>query len=142
MQTFAPILLDNKHSVSNKTLPMDTQFIERLQENHVAAWNEKVREKRDNLLKTIYAEDIKMYDPDTVFQSLAEVSDFIGTLHSQDPNFYFSAAKPMNFTQNGARLFGHIGTRENPNMMSSMDFFIIENGKVAHLYVMIEPTAA
>ena len=118
---------------------MNAQFIKRLQENHVAAWNEKVREKRDNLLKTIYAEDIKMYDPNSVLQSLAEVSDFIGTLHTQDPDFYFSAAKPMDFTQNGVRLYGHIGTRQKPDMMSSMDFFIIEDGKAAHLYVIMEP---
>ncbi|WP_200942715.1 nuclear transport factor 2 family protein [Dyadobacter sp. Leaf189] len=108
---------------------MDTLFAEILQENHVAAWNERDREKRDILLKTIYADDIKMYDQDTVFQSLAEVSDFIGKLYAQDPDFLFSAAQPMNFTQNGARLYGHIGTKEKPDIMQSMDFFIIENGK-------------
>jgi hypothetical protein len=120
---------------------MDTQLAERLQQNHVAAWNERDREKRDILLKTIYADDIKMYDPDTVFQSLAEVSDFIGKLHTQDPDFLFSAAQPINFTQNGARLYGLIGTKEKPDAMRSMDFFIIENGKAAHLYVMLEPGA-
>lgn len=121
---------------------MDAQFFKTLQENHIAAWNERDREKRDNLLKEIYAEDIKMYDPNSIIQSLAEVSDFIGTLHTQDPDFYFSAAKPIDFTQNGARLYGHIGTKENPGIMNSMDFFIIENGKAAHLYVMMEPAVS
>ena len=120
---------------------MDQEFIKTFQENHVAAWNERDRKKRDTLLRTVYAENIKMYDPHTILQSLAEVSDFIGSLHSQDPDFYFSAARPIEVTQNGARLYGHIGTKENPNAMSSMDFFIIENGKAAHLYVMIEPQA-
>lgn len=121
---------------------MDAQFFKTLQENHVAAWNERDREKRDSLLRTVYAEDIKMYDPNSILQSLAEVSDFIGMLHKQDPEFYFSAAKPIDFTQNGARLYGHIGTRQKPDMMSSMDFFIIENGKATHLYVIIEPAAS
>ena len=118
---------------------MDAQLISKLQENHVAAWNERDREKRDSLLRTVYAEDIKMYDPDFILQNLDEVSDFIGKLHSQDPDFYFSAAKPMDSTQNGARLYGHIGTKQKPDIMNSMDFFIIENGKAAHLYVIMEP---
>ena len=118
---------------------MDSQLINKLQENHVAAWNERDREKRDSLLRTIYAEDIKMYDPNSIFQSLSEISDLIGTLHTEDPDFQFSAAKPIEFTQNGARLYGNIGTKENPNAMRSMDFFIIENGKAKHLYVMMEP---
>ena len=120
---------------------MDAELIRKLQENHVAAWNERDREKRDSLLRTVYAEDIKMYDPNTIFQNLAEVSDFIGMLHTQDPDFQFSAAKPIDVTQNGARLYGHIGTKQKPDMMSSMDFFIIENGKAAHLYVIMEPPA-
>lgn len=120
---------------------MNNEFIKTFQENHVAAWNERDREKRDTLLKTVYAENIKMYDPESIFQSLAEVSDFIGTLHSQDPDFFFSAAKPIEVTQNGARLYGHIGTKDNAIIMNTMDFFIIENGKAAHLYVMIEPAA-
>jgi hypothetical protein len=118
---------------------MDASLIKTLQENHVAAWNERDREKRDSLLRTVYAEDIKTYDPDSILQNLTEVSDFIGKLHTQDPDFYFSAARPMDSTQNGARLYGHIGTKEKPDIMSSMDFFIIENGKAAHLYVMLAP---
>ncbi|QRQ99810.1 nuclear transport factor 2 family protein [Dyadobacter sandarakinus] len=118
---------------------MDAQFFKTFQENHVAAWNERDREKRDHLLRSIYAEDIKMYDSGSVFQSLAEISDLIGTLHAQDPDFYFSAARPIDFTQNGARLYGHIGTKDNQIIMNSMDFFIIEQGKAAHLYVMMEP---
>jgi hypothetical protein len=120
---------------------MDDQFIKTLQENHVAAWNERDRDKRDSLLKTVYAENIRMYDPNSILQNLAEVSDFIGTLHTQDPDFYFSVAKPIDATQNGVRLYGHIGTKAKPAMLSSMDFFIIENGKAAHLYVFMEPAA-
>jgi hypothetical protein len=120
---------------------MNPDFIKTFQQNHVAAWNERDRKKRDSLLKTIYAENIKMYDSNSILASLAEVSDFIGTLHGQDPDFYFSAARPIEVTQNAARLYGYIGTRENPGIMSSMDFFIFENDKAAHLYVMMEPVA-
>ena len=117
---------------------IDSQLIQKLQANHVAAWNERDRTRRDELLNTIYAEQIKMYDPNFILQNLTEVSDFIGKLHSRDPEFLFSAARPMEFTQNGVRLYGHLGTRQNPQQLNSMDFFIIEGGKATHLYVFID----
>ena len=121
---------------------IDSSLLQTLQHNHVAAWNERDRATRDGLLRTIYAEDINLHDPNLVLQSLTEVSDFIEKLHLQDPEFLFSAAGPIALSQNGARLYGYIGTRQHPRQMNSMDFFIIENGKAAHLYVFIDPGAA
>lgn len=92
---------------------------------------------RDELLKKIYAEDIKMYDTEFVFDGLRAVSDFIGKLIAEDPVFKFSAAKPIESIQNGARLFGHIQT--GIGLLNSMDFFLIENDKVKQLYAFIEP---
>lgn len=115
---------------------IDNSLLQTLQHTHVAAWNERDRSTRDSLLRTIYAENINMYDPSLVLQGLTAVSDFIGKLHMQDPEFLFSAARPIELSQNGARLYGHIGTSQNPRQLSSMDFFIIENGKAAHLYVL------
>lgn len=117
---------------------MDAQFLKTLEDNHVAAWNERDRTKRDELLQTIYADNIKMYDPGFILNSLAEVSDFIGKLHEQSTDFLFSPAAPAEATQNGVRVYGNIGTTQNPHEMKSMDFMIIENNKVAHLYVFIE----
>ena len=51
--------------------------------------------------------------------------------------FNFSAAKPIEALQNSARFFGHI--RTSGGMLNSMDFFLIENGKVQHLYAFMEP---
>ena len=115
---------------------MDAQLLNTLQEVHVTAWNERDRAKRDELIQTIYADDIKMYDKDFVLQGWEAVSDFIGKLQTQDPGFHFSAAKPIEATQNGARLYGHIRTGQG--MLHSMDFFILEDGKVLHLYVFMD----
>lgn len=116
---------------------MTTELFAALQEIHVAAWNEKDSEKRDTLLRKIYAEDIKMYDANFIFDGLKGVSDFIGKLIAEDPKFSFAAAKPIEPLQNSARLFGHINT--GGGMLNSMDFFIIEDGKVKHLYAFLEP---
>lgn len=120
---------------------MDAWLISKLQDNHIAAWNERDRTGRDTLLRAIYSEEIKMYDPERIFGNLTEISDFIGSLHAKDPDFLFSTVKEADVTQNGVRLYGHIGTKQNPALLNSMDFFIIENEKVAHLYVFIEPAS-
>src|SRR3989337_2080943 len=112
---------------------MDAQLLKTLQEVHVAAWNERDRAKRDELIQTIYAADIKMYDKDFILRGQEEVSNFIGKLQSEDPDFHFSAAKPIDSTQNGARLYGRIQTGQG--VLHSMDFFILEAGKALHLYV-------
>jgi hypothetical protein len=114
---------------------MDAQLIKNLQEVHVAAWNEKDRDLRDGMLKTIYAENVKMYDKDFTLEGIGEVSDFIEKLQ-KDPAFLFSAAKPIENIQNGARFYGHIRTGEG--MLNSMDFFVLDNGKVVHLYAFMD----
>jgi hypothetical protein len=115
---------------------MSAHFVKDLQEIHVAAWNEKEENKRIDLLRKIYAEDVKMYDKDFILQSLKEVSGFIGKLIAEDPEFHFSAAKPIDPLQNGARFYGHIQTSQG--MLNSMDFFLIEDEKVKHLYAFME----
>jgi hypothetical protein len=116
---------------------MKKEMFSQLQEIHVAAWNEKDAAKRDEMLKKIYADDIKMYDKEFTFDGLRAVSDFIGKLIAEDPSFKFSAAKPIEPLQNSARFFGHIQTRGG--LLNSMDFFLIENDKVKQLYAFIEP---
>lgn len=111
--------------------------LQELQDIHVAAWNEKDASKRYELLKQIYTDDVKMYDKDVVFASLTEVSDFIGKLLTEDAAFHFSAVKPIEGLQNSARLYGRIITSQVT--LNSMDFFILENGKVKHLYAFMEP---
>jgi hypothetical protein len=118
---------------------MDTLSIKEFEANHVAAWNERDRAKRDALLGKIYAADIKMYDAQLVVTGIKEVSDLIGKLQAGDPAFHFSTKKPIEPLQNSARLFGEIATGQGP--LASMDFFIFEHGKVTHLYAFIGPAS-
>jgi hypothetical protein len=116
---------------------MNLELFEKIQDLHVKGWNEKDSVKRLELLKQIYAEDIKMYDNNFILQNLTEVSNFIGKLLSEDPLFNFSVVKPIEPLQNGARVYGRIRTTEVT--LDSMDFFIIADGKVQHLYAFMEP---
>ena len=116
---------------------METMLFSELQTKHEAAWNEKDAIRRDELLKNIYADDIKMYDRELTIEGLKAVSDFVGKLIAEDPAYKFSVVKPIDPLQNSARLYGKIET--SGGVLNSMDFFVIENGKVAHLYAFLEP---
>ena len=118
---------------------MEITLFTELQRMHVIAWNEKDAIKRLELLKIIYADDIKMYDKNLILQGLIAVSDFIGKLIDEDPAYRFAAAKPIEPLQNSARLYGNIQT--SGGLMNSMDFFLIENGKVTYLYAFLEPAS-
>ena len=116
---------------------MDNTFFTELQNTHVAAWNEKDAATRIKLLEKIYKDDIVMYDKDSVFTGLKTISDFIGKLITEDPAYHFAAAKPIEPLQNSARFYGNIQT--SGGLLDSMDFFLIENGKVERLYAFLEP---
>ena len=116
---------------------MENEIFKILQEIHVAAWNEKDAQKRDALLRDIYAEDIKMYDSEAAYSGLQAVSDFIGKLLHDDPLFSFSAIAPLEVLHHGARLYGQIQT--GSGTLDSMDFFLVEEGKVRQLFAFLQP---
>jgi len=114
---------------------METALLTRIQETHVAIWNEKDRARRAAMMQTIYAATIQMYDKDFTLTGTDAIADFIDKLFADDANFSFTAEKPMDSTQHGARLYWTIRTGPQPNELSGMDFFVLENGKIAHLFV-------
>jgi hypothetical protein len=124
--------------IKTASLPMDAQSMNDLQQAHTAVWNEKDRTTRDAQMQTIYADDIKMYDKDFILTGIPAISDFIDKLFAGDANFDFTVTKPMESTQNGARLYWAIRTGPQPNVLTGMDFFVVERGKVAHLFVFMD----
>jgi hypothetical protein len=117
---------------------MTHELIRNLQQKHVAAWNEKDPASRLALLTEIYDARIRMHDKDFTLTGIGAISDFIGKLIADDPNYSFAAAKDMDFTQNGARLYGKIVVGPKPDTFRSMDFFILDGSKVIELYVFMD----
>lgn len=116
---------------------MTPEQLKQFKQIHIEGWNERDRSKRDALLGKIYAQNIKMYDSNTVFDGLKAVSDFVGQLPAQDPDFHFYSDNPMEGLQDSIRFYGKIRTGQG--ILNSMDFFLLENGKAAHLYAFLEP---
>ncbi|MET0241913.1 MAG: nuclear transport factor 2 family protein [Flavitalea sp.] len=117
---------------------MNIQQLTEFKKYHIDGWNEKDRTKRDELLGKIYHQDIVMYDETAVFNGLNAISDFIGSLYEQDPDFEFFSDKPMETVQNSIRFYGHIRTAQG--LLDSMDFFILENDKARQLYAYMSPS--
>ncbi|MGF7214586.1 hypothetical protein GGR92_000726 [Spirosoma lacussanchae] len=114
---------------------METDLLTRIQETHVAIWNEKDRARRVAMMQTIYAANIQMYDKDFTLTDTEAIADFIDKLFADDADFLFTAEKPMDSTQHGARLYWTIRTGPQPNTLTGMDFFVLEDEKIAHLFV-------
>ncbi len=113
------------------------EFLQKFQETNIAAWNEKDKTVREDLLENIYASDMIMYDAQNVFYGRQAIADFIGKLLTDDPAFIFSGVGSIEPVQNAARLIGQIRTSQM--VFNSMDFFIFNNNKVQQLYVFMEP---
>ncbi|MCG2616761.1 nuclear transport factor 2 family protein [Terrimonas sp. NA20] len=113
-------------------------LITTLQETHLAIWNERDRLKRDALMAEVYAPAITMYDPHVVFHGLSEISDFIGKIQSEDPDFVFTAARPMEQVQDGVRFHWYIQLKKDQPPMTGIDFFLLQDGKVEKLYVFMD----
>ena len=77
-----------------------------------------------------------MYDKDFIPQGLKSVFGFIGKLIADESANKFAAVKPIESLQNSAIFYGHIKT--SGGLINSMDFFLLENGKVKHLYAFME----
>ena len=109
-----------------------------LQATHLAIWNERDRTKRDALIAQIYAADIVMNDPDAVFSGRQAISDFIDKVQTQDPEFYFSATRPIQQVQNGMRLHWNIQFKKDQPGLTGIDFFILDEGMIKELYVFMD----
>ncbi|HEY1193716.1 VOC family protein [Flavobacterium sp.] len=109
-------------------------------ENHLKIWNEKDETKRKALLNQVYASDVEMVDRHFIAEGIDEISKFIVELQTKNPDFKFTA-KSVETNHNIVRLYWQFGSKAKPAVVSGMDLFVIENGKVQKLYVFVEKEA-
>ncbi len=106
-------------------------------ETHLKIWNEKEESKRKSLLNQIYASDIEMVDRHFIANGIDDISKFIVKLQTKNPDFKFTS-KSVETNHNIVRLYWQFGSKAKPAVVSGMDLFVIENGKVQKLYVFVE----
>ncbi|MTH18186.1 VOC family protein [Flavobacterium sp. LC2016-01] len=105
--------------------------------NHLKIWNEKDETKRTALLNQFYASDVEMVDRHFIAIGKDEISKFIVELQTKNPDFRFTD-KSVETNHNIVRLYWQFGSKEKPAVVSGMDLFVIENGKIQKLYVFVD----
>jgi catechol 2,3-dioxygenase-like lactoylglutathione lyase family enzyme len=124
-------------SVKRTAADLDSKKNTEIVENHLKIWNEKDEAKRTALLNQFYAADVEMVDRHFIAVGNKEISKFIVELQKKNPDFRFSA-NLLETNHNIVRLYWQFGSKEKPAVVSGMDLFVIENGKVQKLYVFVD----
>ena len=78
-----------------------------------------------------------MVDRHFIAQGIDDISKFIVELQTKNPEFKFTA-KSVETNHNIVRLYWQFGSKEKTAVVSGMDLFVIENGKVQKLYVFVD----
>ncbi|TDW46649.1 catechol 2,3-dioxygenase-like lactoylglutathione lyase family enzyme [Flavobacterium sp. 270] len=112
--------------------------IKSLVELHLAIWNEKDLNKRDDLMKKVYAENIQMVDSHFIANGYKEINGFVDGLQKKSLKSRFSPVKAVDVNHNIARLYWQNGPAEKPDAVTGMDLFVFENGKAVKLYVFVD----
>lgn len=133
------VLWSPKNNSHQKTSDkdFDTKRNTDIIENHLKIWNEKDEVKRNALLNQFYASDVEMVDRHFIAIGQKEISKFIVELQQKNPDFSFSA-KSLETNHNIVRLYWQFGSKAKPAVVSGMDLFVIENGKINKLYVFVD----
>lgn len=133
------VLWSPKNAVVKKTTTddFDSKKNTAIVENHLKIWNEKDEVKRKTSLKQVYASDVEMVDRHFIAQGIDDISKFIVELQTKNPEFKFTT-KSVETNHNIVRLYWQFGSKEKTAVVSGMDLFVIENGKVQKLYVFVD----
>lgn len=133
------ILWSPKNTVKNQnTKTLSETEIKSLVEGHLAIWNERNPQKRESLMKEVYADDIEMVDSHFIARGHQEINGFVDGLQQKSETSKFSHVKAIDINHNIARLFWQNGTPEKPDAVTGMDLFVFENGKAVKLYVFVD----
>jgi len=108
-----------------------------LVKKHLELWTENDSAKRLKLAGRIYAENIRVIDPEIILNGQIEVSDFIGRLLEQHPGFKFKMVNAVETHHNTALLSWKFGPTSKPETITGTDIFTIADNKIANLLVFV-----
>lgn len=127
-----------KLAEKNTSQSMPESEIRSLVETHLSIWNERDVNKRNELMKRVYADSIEMVDSHFVAVGHGEINGFVDGLQKKNPSARFSHVKKIDVNHNVARLYWQNGPSEKPDAVTGMDLFVFENGKAVKLYVFVD----
>ncbi|MCY1138248.1 nuclear transport factor 2 family protein [Actinoplanes sp. Pm04-4] len=109
--------------------------------NLLGVFGERDPQKRAAVIAEIYAEQVTFSDPDEVVVGRDALGEKAQRLLDQAPGFAFSPAGPVRTSGNLTMLAWHLGPEGQPPVASGLDVSIVEDGRIAHLYTLLDPPA-
>ncbi|MNG78226.1 SnoaL-like domain protein [compost metagenome] len=101
---------------------------------------EQDAEKRRAAIRDIYTENVRVYEPDVEasgYEGIEQVVDAV--LSKAPPGFVFGTFGPAVGHHGVGRMRWHFGPQEGPPAVTGVDVVEIVGGKIARLYVFLDP---
>lgn len=118
----------------------DVDFDHLLRSNLARVFNERDEDKRRSAIAELFVEAPVMYEPTNIVQGRAEISRVAGELLKQfGPTFRFVPDGVAVGHHCLAHLPWHAGPENNPAAVTGADAAEFEGGKIARLWVLLNP---
>ena len=95
--------------------------------------------RRRAAIEGLYTEDCVLYAPHGIFVGPEALDKFAGDLRATHPHFVYIPHGEAQTLHNAGRLAWGSGPRGEPPNYTGLDVVIVRDGKIAALYVFLDP---
>jgi hypothetical protein len=118
------------------------RFIELLYRNLQEVFGEADAARRRAAIASLYAEDCVLYVPPGIFVGHDALDRFAGDLRETHPRFVYTPHGEAQALHNGGILAWGSGPEGEAPDYTGLDVVIVRDGKIAALYVFLDPKFA
>lgn len=118
---------------------MPDHIRELLHRNLQEVFGEGDAARRRAAIEDLYTEDCVLYAPPGVFVGRDALDKFAGDLRATHPHFVYTPHGEPQALHNAGRLAWGSGPRGAPPNYTGLDVVIVRDGKIAALYVFLDP---
>ena len=117
---------------------MTADLTELARRNLLDVFAERDPDKRAAAIEEVYAEQVTFSDPDEVVVGRQALGKKAQQLLDRAPGFVFSEAGPARVAGNLVILPWRLGPEGQPPVATGVDVSIVEDGRIAHLYTLLD----
>jgi SnoaL-like domain len=136
----------NRHASETPVLPSagaDASGIETLLKRNLPdVFGEGDAARRRAAIQELYTEDCVLFAPPGTFVGHDELDKSAGDLRATHPHFVYTPHGAAQVLHNSGRLAWGSGPKGEAPAYTGVDFIIVRDGKIAALYVYLDPPPA
>ena len=112
--------------------------VENIVAAHLEAWNSPAGPSRQGSIAQVYTADVAVNEPDAALTGHAGVEHAITALQAQLAGMAITRSGPLQQVQDLVLYPWTVAADGGPTVVSGHDILIIRDGKVSHLYVLVD----